>query len=210
MEDVVEVESPVHRDEVVVRIRSAWNLLRSGGRIQTALDTAIQKAINEGLIIGGDFLCIKGKESIPRDRSLVNSPGLRRIEMLPPVEIDAGILSVIEVSMGETAEQIIQAVSRMLGFKSTSSQLRDLINGRKHSLVVNGRLTESDGMFRVLHQALAHFLQIYEKIEKYSHLAIHTPLTLGSFGENAHSAALKSLGSSLPQTSPRKAPSQQR
>jgi len=100
VEDVVAVESPVHRDEVVVRIRSAWNLLRSGGRIQTALDTAIQKAINEGLVIGGDFLCIKGKENIPRDRSLVNSPGLRRIEMLPPVEIDAGILSVIEVSMG--------------------------------------------------------------------------------------------------------------
>lgn len=75
VEDVVAVESPVHRDEVVVRIRSAWNLLRSGGRIQTALDMAIQKAISEGLVVGGDFLRIEGKESVPRDRSLVNSPG---------------------------------------------------------------------------------------------------------------------------------------
>lgn len=62
---------PIHRDEVVVRIRSAWNLLRSGGRIQTALDMAIQKAISEGLVVGGDFLQIEGKESVPRDRSLV-------------------------------------------------------------------------------------------------------------------------------------------
>jgi very-short-patch-repair endonuclease len=31
VEDVVRVEGPVHRDEVIVRIRSAWNLLRSGG-----------------------------------------------------------------------------------------------------------------------------------------------------------------------------------
>ncbi|HWH60444.1 MAG TPA: DUF3320 domain-containing protein [Terriglobales bacterium] len=149
VEDVVAVEGPVHRDEVVVRIRSAWNLLRSGGRIQTALDMAIQKAIDEGLVVGGDFLQIEGKESVPRNRSLVNSPGLRRIEMLPPTEIDAGILSVIRRSMGGTTEQLVQVVSRMLGFKSTSSQLRDLINGRKQSLVANGKLTESDGMLRI-------------------------------------------------------------
>ena len=156
VKDVVTVEGPVHRDEVVVRIRSAWNLLRSGGRIQAALDMAIQKAIDEGLVIEGDFLHIEGKESVTRDRSLVNSLGLRRVEMLPPVEIDAGILSVIGVSMGGTSEQIIQAVSRMHGFKSTSSQLRDLINGRKQSLLANGKLIDSDGMFRVAPRSAAH------------------------------------------------------
>lgn len=69
--------------------------------------------------------------------------------MLPPKEIDAGILSVINTSMGGTTEQVVQTVSRMLGFKSTSSQLRNFINGRKQSLVANGKLTELDGMFRI-------------------------------------------------------------
>jgi hypothetical protein len=112
-----------------------------------ALDGAIQKAISEGFVAGEDFLQIEGMESVPRDRTLVNSPGLRRVKMLPPTEIDAGILTVIDASMGGTTEQVIQSVSRMLGFKSTSSQLRDVIDGRKQLLVKNGRLVEKNGMF---------------------------------------------------------------
>jgi very-short-patch-repair endonuclease len=146
VQQIVAVEGPVHRDEVVVRLRSAWHLLRSGGRIQAAVDEAIRKAISDGLVAGGDFLYIEGQKSAPRDRSTVASPGLRRVEMLPPTEVDAGILTVIQTSMGGTTEQVIQAVSRMLGFKSTSSQLRDVIRGRQQSLITAGRLAETDGM----------------------------------------------------------------
>ncbi|HEY4355853.1 MAG TPA: DUF3320 domain-containing protein [Acidobacteriaceae bacterium] len=150
VKDVATIEGPVHRDEVVVRIRSAWNLQRSGGRIQAALDAAIEQAIQDGLIANGDFLDVAGKEPQPRDRSLVISPGLRRIEMLPPAEVDSAILKVIGASMGATTDQTIQAVSRLFGFKSTSTQLRNLIDDRRQFLVNNRKLTEKDGMLSIL------------------------------------------------------------
>ena len=149
VQQIVAVEGPVHRDEVMVRLRFAWHLLRSGGRIQAAVDVAIRKAISDGLVSGGDFLYIEGQKNVPRDRSVVTSPGLRRIEMLPPTEIDAAILRVVETSLGGTAEQVVQSVSRMLGFKSTSSQLRDAILGRQQSLVADGRLAAINGIVQL-------------------------------------------------------------
>ena len=150
VENVVSIESPVHREEVIVRIRSAWNLMRSGGRIQAAIDAAIQVAIRGGGIAGGDFLYVPGKEIVPRDRSIVHSLGLRRAEMLPPVEIDAAILDVISDSMGGTSEQVIQAVSRMFGFKSTSGNLREVFESQMKQLLKSGDLIEQDGMLNLL------------------------------------------------------------
>ena len=41
---VVEAEGPIHRAEVVIRIRSLWGLQRAGARIQAAVDAGISAA----------------------------------------------------------------------------------------------------------------------------------------------------------------------
>lgn len=127
-ESVVEIEGPVHLDEVINRIRDAWGLKRAGGRIQDAIKLAVQVAVKAGrLIEDGGFFSIPGRTPKVRDRSQVQSPALRRSDMLPPVELELAIMKVVRANFGATEEQICTVASRMLGFKSTSSQLRESI-----------------------------------------------------------------------------------
>lgn len=58
---VVELEGPVHRDEIITRIRSAWGLQQSGSRINTG--NTIEIAVNGGQIYrSGGFLYWPGAD----------------------------------------------------------------------------------------------------------------------------------------------------
>jgi very-short-patch-repair endonuclease len=147
VKDAVEIEGPVHRDEVIARIRAAWILDKAGSRIRSHVGRAIETAVKSGLVyLSGDFLIWPGAEARLRDRSSVESLSLRRIDMIPPMEIDEGLLAVLETSFGATEDEAINAIARGLGFKSTSSQLREVINGRINLLKSEGRVQAKDGM----------------------------------------------------------------
>jgi hypothetical protein len=142
IQKVVQIEGPVHRAEVVARVRAIWGLQRAGGRIQAAVDAGIKHATSKKdvEIIDGDFLLVPGQPIRIRDRSEVASLSLRRPEYLPPREIDTALRSTVAENLGATMEELIQCVSRKFGFRSTSSQLRELIESRARWLIENGAL----------------------------------------------------------------------
>ena len=74
------------------------------------------------------------------------SPGLRRPEMIPPREIAVGVVQVVTANLGATNEEIALSVSRLLGFKATSAQLRGIISQVVDGLVADGRLTREGAM----------------------------------------------------------------
>ncbi|WP_276120154.1 DUF3320 domain-containing protein [Pararhizobium qamdonense] len=156
VKQTVEIEGPIHLDEIVTRIRTAWGLQRAGSRIDSHVGNAIRMAVSSGEILrSGDFLLWPGANAILRDRSLASSPSLRRLELLPPVEIDLGLQNLIVESLGATEEEAINAVARGLGFKATSSQLRELIRGRIAALRANGDLVDREGMLMVADRTAA-------------------------------------------------------
>ncbi|ACE92258.1 putative superfamily I DNA and RNA helicase protein [Rhizobium etli CIAT 652] len=147
IKQTVEAEGPIHRDEVITRIRTAWGLQRAGNRIDSHVGNAINTAVNAAHVHrSGDFLLWPGAEIRLRDRTAVASPSLRRIEMIPPMEIDQGLTSLIATSLGATENEAVSAVARGLGFKATSSQLRDVIVARIEALKSDGGLSVRDGM----------------------------------------------------------------
>lgn len=147
VKNTVEVEGPVHLDEVITRVRSAWGLLQAGNRIRSHVGHAIDLSVAGAHVYrSGDFLLWPGAEIRLRDRSTVLSSGLRRIEMIPPMEIDQGLISVIGTGLGATEDEAVNAIARGLGFKSTSSQLRELIVSRIEVLKTSGALRIRDGM----------------------------------------------------------------
>lgn len=148
--DVVHVEGPVHCSEVAVRIRSLWDLQRTGGRIQAAVEDGIEHAVRERLVEReGDYLLWPGREVIPRDRSGAESNTLRRPELLPPMEIDAAILSLVKENLGATLDEVALHVSRKLGYRTTSAQLRAALIARTEALVSKGRLEMRSGSLSV-------------------------------------------------------------
>nr|WP_315217944.1 DUF3320 domain-containing protein [uncultured Duganella sp.] len=138
--EIVKIESPVHADEIVVRLRAAWGLKRAGGRIQAAVERALEAALSTGDIAMEErFLAVPGNLAV-RDRSNVISEGLRKPEMLPPKEIELAVHNVIKNNFGASMDEIVLAVSRSFGFKATSSQIREMIRNRTDSMVSKGVL----------------------------------------------------------------------
>jgi hypothetical protein len=148
---VVASEGPVHFEEVVARLRSAWVLQRAGARIQAAVERGVVAAILGGMVVReGDFLATPGQKVVVRDRSGVASGGLRKPEMLPPREIEAAVRQVVLSSLGARTDEVVMAVSRMLGFKATSAQLRQLVQAAASALLARGELTSTGDMLQVL------------------------------------------------------------
>lgn len=146
---IIQEEGPIHEDEVVIRIRSLWNLGRAGSRIQEAVSTAIRSLVREQQCLREDgFVTVPGVSVPVRDRGNVSSLNLRKPEMLPPAEIRAAILTLIDAHHGATEEEIPVAVARLLGFASTSGQLRELIQGQAAQLKQEGLVVEVDGMLK--------------------------------------------------------------
>lgn len=146
-EEVVQREGPVHIDEVVNRIRDAWGLKRAGGRIQEAVERAIEVSVKVGRVSqDGDFLSRPGHQPKLRDRSATRSSSLRRVDSLPPAEIEVAIMDVVRSNFGATEDQVCTVVSRGLGVKSTSAQLREVIADVWTNALAKDWLVHRDGM----------------------------------------------------------------
>ena len=143
VEKIVAIESPLHVDELVVRVRTTWGLQRTGQRIQAAVDKALTAALVACSIERKeDFLFAHSNQIVPRDRSKVASLSLRRPEMLPPDEVDSAILTVVHKSYGATRDELVQSCSHIFGYAATSAQLRSIFASRMSALVEQGLLVE--------------------------------------------------------------------
>ncbi|BDZ70061.1 DUF3320 domain-containing protein [Methanobacterium petrolearium] len=67
---VVEVEGPIHYDEVVRRVRTFWGLSRAGRRVKGVMKEAVHLGVLDGQIIRkGDFLYYKDAPVVVRRRT---------------------------------------------------------------------------------------------------------------------------------------------
>ena len=153
VKQIVRLEGPVHADEVVVRLRAAWGLKRSGARIQAAVERAIDAAIRfDGMLMTGRFLSMADTVVAIRDRGAVVSDTLRKPDMLPPQEIDVAILDTLQKNYGAGLVEIAQYVARLFGFKATSPQLRETIRLRLDDLLLRGLLQKNGEVFELRQQ----------------------------------------------------------
>lgn len=147
---IVEVESPIHEEEIVVRIRDLWGLGRAGSRIQESVAEGIRTLVlsercqldEECLIIPRDLVPIRNREA-------VRSSTLRKPDFLPPQEIRAAIEKVISEHHGAGEVEILQTVSRILGFKTTSAALRHMIQNQIQHLRGTGKIILQEAMLRI-------------------------------------------------------------
>lgn len=150
IEKVVFIESPIHLNEVITRLRTAWGLQRAGARIEGAVAQAAQIACKKGKIYEENGFFIHTETTIQlRNRQNVSSASLRKPELIAPKEIAAGALDIVRASLGATEDEIVLALSRMLGFKSTSSVLRRVISEVIEQQIKDNQLKQNNGLIVV-------------------------------------------------------------
>ena len=145
---IIEIESPIHESEIITRVRSLWNLARAGTRIQSKVKSGLTFASKNGLVkVENGFYLHTNNDVIVRDRSMAKSSSLKKIECIPPQEIRKAIKLLIETNFGAGSDQIIFEVARLLGFKSTSSQLRESVKREIEFLILKGIIIDNNDGF---------------------------------------------------------------
>lgn len=121
--DILCVESPIHRDELVRRVLGLTGITRSGAKIQSAFDVAIGHNLRRGIVEQrGDFLYCKGYDIRLRSRS--NLPAVsRKFDYVAPEELALAIKAVIKASFGMHHQEIPLNVAKALGFTRTTEDM---------------------------------------------------------------------------------------
>ena len=151
---IVEIEGPVHEEELVARVRDLRGKERAGPQIQDAVARATRSLLI-GKRCSREDSCLRLPRAVVpiRDRGAAASTELRTPRLLPSVELRAAIVALVRqhhgAAPGEIPGEIPAATARLLGFKATGAALRSVIDALIAHLLESGVLIESDGMLRV-------------------------------------------------------------
>lgn len=140
---VVSIEGPIHGDETARRITTLFGQVRSGSRITAAVNLALTSLVKRRDLMEQDgfYWPFDQLEFQVRDRENVSSSTLKKPELLPPKEIQAGVVRFVDRHVGATIDECTRGVSRELGFRSTGQQLRQIIEKQIEFLVAHQKLT---------------------------------------------------------------------
>ena len=142
---VVDVESPVHVNEVARRIANAAGVRRVASRIQQAIGAGLQIALKrEQVAQRGAFLWRVGaQDAIVRSRrSLPGSS--RKIDLIAPEEIMSAVLHVVSNSYGIDRIDVPPRVSRLFGFQRATEDICSAIDDVVNQMLGN-QLIGDDG-----------------------------------------------------------------
>ena len=153
---VVEIEGPIHVEEVGRRLSRLWGYQRAGSRIQSRVKSAAESAVRLKRIRRVDddaraFLdvCERTGKVPVRDRTDVRSQTLRNVEMLSMLEIEEGILLSVDRNIGINPDECAKEVSTVLGYKSLRADLRNRIQLVARKMVERGDLQMSGEELRI-------------------------------------------------------------
>ena len=145
--EVVNVESPVHTQEVGRRIADAAGVGRIGARIQETLSEAIRYSVRSGAIRAqGSFLWLKDMEQPHlRDRANLANPS-RRLELIAPEEIAIAIETIVEDSYGIQPNEVPGPAVRLFGFMRVTEDMRNRVDSVVDEMTKDGRLVMQGGL----------------------------------------------------------------
>ena len=150
---VVEVESPVHVDQAIARVREAAGVARAGARIRRRMEEAVRFGGRAG-IFGrrSEFLWRTGhKTPDVRNRSGTfpdSANGIRSIGMIAPEEIGRALHHAVRDSFGITEAGAVREACRLLGFERTGANITRRMRKIVGKMVAAGMLRRSGELLR--------------------------------------------------------------
>ena len=139
--DIVEIESPVHLNEVAKRIATAVGVGKIGPRIQDTFETAVRQATRSGRVrIKEQFLYWTEQEEVTvRDRSELPNAS-RKLELIVPEEIEVAIKQVVSAAFGIEQEELIREVPKLFGIKRATANIQQGVDKVVERLIKDGQL----------------------------------------------------------------------
>lgn len=144
---IVDIEGPVHQEEITRRVGSLFGKQRAGSRIARAVYAGLgrMKAKDRRYRVSDGFWMTEDQESDPplRDRTQAE-PNLRRAVMLSPVEIDAAVARVVRDNGLIPADDVPRAAAVLFGFQRTGAEFSACAERSVKRLLRQGVLDDTE------------------------------------------------------------------
>jgi very-short-patch-repair endonuclease len=138
---VVAVEGPVHQDRVMRAVAGCFGITRLGNQVRAQLERAIAAAVRANFATRrGDFLWSPDMTAPP-----VREDGGRVIGEMPPEELAAGIIALLDAAFSLPRDELITAAARAFGYDRTGNHVGAGFARALDALLANGTLTEVGG-----------------------------------------------------------------
>ncbi len=136
IKNIVDIEAPIHVDEVVKRVKDSCNIKRAGSNLKKTVNAAIDEAERSGEIIKiGNFLYDATNNNV-----IIRRRVKPNIDLISDEEISKSIETVLLFKQNVTTKDIAKETSRNFGFKSTSKKTADRINGVLDLMIANNKV----------------------------------------------------------------------
>jgi len=148
---IVEIEGPVHADEIARRVATLFGKDRAGSRITAAVLAGLRyriRTVSAFCEEEGFWFTADQRDACPiRERS-ATSISLQRADMLPPLEIRAAAVQALKENGVIKRDEIATAITRMLGFQRTGPDLRSKIDEVTAKMLADKTLRDDSGFLQ--------------------------------------------------------------
>ena len=143
--EVVNAEGPIHIDDLVRTVGSAWGFERAGNRIRGMVEIAVRNAVAAGqLRVQGDFVWAAGMTTSPVRHNVAGGPS-RTANSIAPEEVAEAAALVLQHQLKLSEDDLIVATARVLGFDHCGSKVRARVAEGVMLLVDSGRAMRAGG-----------------------------------------------------------------
>ncbi len=146
--ELVEKEGPIHFDYAVERLADAWGLKRVTPKISHAVQEALNVLIrDQKVVIKGSFLwqpTLKDVQiRIPVDGIAETK---RKLEHLPPEEVEAAMKIIAKYALGISDESIVVETAKVFGLTHSTDKSKEYFNDILKRLIRERKLAIKDGV----------------------------------------------------------------
>jgi hypothetical protein len=126
LEELIQNEGPLHFDYAVKRLVSAWGLKRKNANIVHAVREALNLLVaKEKVVVKGNFLWPPELKEVQARVPVSGVPeSKRKLEHIPPEEIENAMKTIAQYALGISAESLIFETAKVFGFNHTGEKSR--------------------------------------------------------------------------------------
>jgi very-short-patch-repair endonuclease len=142
---IVESEGPIHISESIKRIISSVGVSRAGSRIQKHIKMTVTFGSKKARFhFSNGFIYLNANKQAPiRNRSKLPSAS-RKIELIPPEEIDSAIEKIVKESFSISVDDTIGGAIRILGIQRATENISSMLSHRMDYLEKLGRIKKEN------------------------------------------------------------------
>ncbi|MCX4667968.1 DUF3320 domain-containing protein [Streptomyces sp. NBC_01381] len=139
----IQVEGPIEEDLIFTRVRSAWGLARSGQVVQGRIRQVLRDLVSKGTIVQIGTAYDRPGRAVEFARTPTRWCE-RRVALVPAVERQLALRSVVEEQLGAQREDLLREVARFFGWARLGADIREVLTGDVDELVEQGFVVETD------------------------------------------------------------------